>query len=160
LSYAHDRVQGRVIDKSGTQPIVGHPDVRRMLIDMKAQLMGARAICMATAFASDLAAVSGDDEMRKAAHDREALLTPIAKSYGSEGTNGIQAMDLVGRKLRRDGGNAMQALIADLTEVHTMAADMAGYDIQAQALSEGLNLWGCYWRGFIDKGGMSRRNGR
>jgi len=176
LSYAHDRVQGRVIDKSGTQPIVGHPDVRRMLIDMKAQLMGARAICMATAFASDLAAVSGDDEMRKAAHDREALLTPIAKSYGSdsgvetastgvqihggmgfveetgaaqhyrdariapiyEGTNGIQAMDLVGRKLRRDGGNAMQALIADLTEVHTMAADMAGYDIQAQALSEGL----------------------
>jgi len=89
LSYAHDRVQGRVIDKSGTQPIVGHPDVRRMLIDMKAQLMGARAICMATAFASDLAAVSGDDEMRKAAHDREALLTPIAKSYGSDSGYGV-----------------------------------------------------------------------
>jgi len=95
----------------------------------------------------------------KAAHIREALLTPLAKSYGSdtgvdvssigvqihggmgfveetgaaqhyrdsriapiyEGTNGIQAMDLVGRKLRRDGGEGMRALIADLESIAQLA---------------------------------------
>jgi len=46
--------------------------------------MGARAICMATAVAGDLAVHSEDEEERKAAHAREALLTPIAKAYGSD----------------------------------------------------------------------------
>ncbi len=125
-------------------PIVNHPDVRRMLIDMKARLMGARAIAMATAAADDM----GD-------HGRAGLLTPITKSYGSdlgvdvasigvqvhggmgyveetgaaqhlrdsriapiyEGTNGIQAMDLVGRKLRRDGGEEMRKLISELKDI-------------------------------------------
>jgi len=152
LAFAKDRVQGRVIDGAAGDPIIGHPDVRRTLLDSKVRLLGARAICMATATASDLAIADENEDARKQAHIREALLTPIAKAYGSdigvevaseaiqvhggmgyieetgaaqhyrdariapiyEGTNGIQAMDLVGRKLRRDGGDGMRSLIADL----------------------------------------------
>jgi len=114
---------------------------------------------MATAAAGDLAVHASNDDTRKAAHIREALLTPLAKSYGSdvgvdvssigvqihggmgfveetgaaqhyrdsriapiyEGTNGIQAMDLVGRKLRRDGGEGMRAVIADLDAILELA---------------------------------------
>lgn len=153
LQYAHDRVQGTPPGEEPGAPIVHHPDVRRMLIDMKARLMGARAIAMATAAADDL----GD-------HGRAGLLTPITKSYGSdlgvdvasigvqvhggmgyveetgaaqhlrdsriapiyEGTNGIQAMDLVGRKLRRDGGEEMRKLIADLKYIMTLADNSSG----------------------------------
>ena len=120
-----------------------------MLIDMKARLMGGRAIAMATAAAEDLGNPA-----------RAGLLTPITKSYGSdlgvdvasigvqvhggmgyveetgaaqhlrdsriapiyEGTNGIQAMDLVGRKLRKDGGEEMRALISDLKDIKASAA--------------------------------------
>ncbi|MEP4051824.1 MAG: acyl-CoA dehydrogenase [Litorimonas sp.] len=153
LQYSHDRVQGTPPGEERGAPIVHHPDVRRMLIDMKARLMGARAIAMATAAADDL----GD-------HGRAGLLTPITKSYGSdlgvdvasigvqvhggmgyveetgaaqhlrdsriapiyEGTNGIQAMDLVGRKLRRDGGEEMRKLISDLKEINALAAENTG----------------------------------
>ena len=179
LAYARDRVQGQTAMEQDT--IIGHPDVRRMLLDMKAKLMGARAICMATAVAGDLAVHAEDEDTRKAAHAREALLTPIAKAYGSdmgiettstgvqihggmgfveetgaaqhyrdsritaiyEGTNGIQAIDLVGRKLRRDGGNAMRAQIEDLKTIHAMieptqAATGASLGGSEKALREGI----------------------
>jgi len=131
--------------------------------------MGARAICMATAAASDIASVSTDEDIRKKAHARDVLLTPIAKAYSSdigvstastslqvfggmgfveetgaaqhyrdsriapiyEGTNGIQAIDLVGRKLRRDGGEAMRDLMAELDGI----AEMAGSSEKSQQLS-------------------------
>ena len=153
LDYANDRVQGVPPGREPGAAIVHHPDVRRMLIDMKARLMGARAIAMATAAADDLHA-----------HKRAELLTPITKSYGSdlgvdvasigvqvhggmgfveetgaaqhlrdsriapiyEGTNGIQAIDLVGRKLRRDGGEEMRALIADLKDIRDLADQSSG----------------------------------
>jgi len=170
LQYSHDRVQGVPPGEGPTAPIVHHPDVRRMLIDMKARVMGARAIAMATAAASDL----GN-------HAREGLLTPITKSYGSdmgvdvasegvqihggmgyveetgaaqhlrdariapiyEGTNGIQAMDLVGRKLRRDGGEAMRELISDLKKIKALAEEASGEgeaDLQicVRALNSGI----------------------
>ena len=149
LQYSHDRTQGTPPGQDAGAPIVHHPDVRRMLIDMKTRLMGARAIAMATASAEDLGL-----------HARVGLLTPITKSYGSdlgvdvasigvqihggmgyveetgaaqhlrdsriapiyEGTNGIQAMDLVGRKLRKDGGEEMRALISDLKDIKASAA--------------------------------------
>lgn len=158
LNYAQERVQGKIAGGEAGDPIIGHADVRRMLIDMKARLMGARAICMATAMAGDLAHSLPDEASRKAAHAREALLTPIAKAYSTdlgveaasigvqvhggmgfveetgaaqhyrdariapiyEGTNGIQAIDLVGRKLRRDGGEAMRALIADIEAIYAL----------------------------------------
>ena len=162
LQYAHDRVQGIPIDAEVGAPIVDHPDVRRMLVHMKTRLMGARAICMATAMAAD-----------RHDHKREALLTPIAKSYGSdigveaasigvqvhggmgfveetgaaqhyrdariapiyEGTNGIQAIDLVGRKLRRDGGEGMRALIAEMRE---WLATAEGEAVLESSLREGI----------------------
>ena len=181
LTFSKDRVQGRVLDGEPGDPIIGHPDVRRMLIDMKARLMGARAICMATAAAADMAECGPDEDTRKAAHIREALLTPIAKSYGSdtgvdvssiavqvfggmgfveetgaaqhyrdsriapiyEGTNGIQAMDLVGRKLRRDGGDGMRALIADLKNIHKLVVQTSdktniGLGYSRRAMEQGL----------------------
>ena len=175
LDYANERVQGRTI--TGQAEIIGHPDVRRSLIDMKTKLIGARAICLATAAAGDLAVYAQDEDARKAAHIREALLTPIAKSYGSdmgvevssvgvqihggmgfveetgaaqhyrdsriapiyEGTNGIQAMDLVGRKLRRDGGEGMKALIADLDSILALAeASSLELSVCTHALKNGI----------------------
>jgi len=170
LNYSHERVQGTPPGQEPGATIVHHPDVRRMLIDMKARLMGGRAIAMATAAAEDL----GN-------HARAGLLTPITKSYGSdlgvdvasigvqvhggmgyveetgaaqhlrdsriapiyEGTNGIQAMDLVGRKLRRDGGEEMRALIADIKDIKTLAASRSSdgegdLSICVQALDEGI----------------------
>lgn len=181
VEFANERVQGVPIDGKAGDPIVGHPDVRRMLMEMKTRLMGARAIAMATAAASDLASASQDKEVAKAAHAREALLTPIIKSYGSdtgvqvasigvqvhggmgfveetgaaqhyrdariapiyEGTNGIQAIDLVGRKLRRDGGEAMKDLIDDLKEIQSLIAKTSSeksLDLEAgaAALSKGI----------------------
>ena len=168
VQYAHERVQGTPPAQEPGAPIVHHPDVRRMLIDMKSRLMGARAIAMATAAADDL----GD-------HGRAGLLTPITKSYGSdlgvdvasigvqvhggmgyveetgaaqhlrdsriapiyEGTNGIQAMDLVGRKLRRDGGEEMQKLIADIKKIKSLAEESssdADLSVCVQALKDGI----------------------
>jgi alkylation response protein AidB-like acyl-CoA dehydrogenase len=170
LQYAHDRVQGVPPGKEAGTPIIDHPDVRRMLIDMKSKLMGARSICLATAEAGDL----GN-------HAREGLLTPITKAYGSdigvdvssialqihggmgfveetgaaqhyrdsriapiyEGTNGIQAMDLIGRKLRRDGGEAMRDLISELRDgIQTVqsASSQEGVDLSvcSAAMERGL----------------------
>ena len=178
LHYARERVQGKVLGGERGDMILGHADVRRMLIDMKARLMGARAICMATAAAGDMAQSHPDEAVRKAAHARDALLTPIAKAYSTdmgvevsstalqvhggmgfveetgaaqhyrdsriapiyEGTNGIQAIDLVGRKLRRDGGEAMRAFISELETVHAAAKDdnAGGMSLCAAALGRGL----------------------
>ncbi len=181
LAYANDRVQGKVPGGQENDPIIGHPDVRRMLIDMKTRLMSARAINMATAMAGDLA-VCADDVMAKLHHAREALLTPIAKAYSTdigveiasvgvqihggmgfveetgaaqhyrdariapiyEGTNGIQAMDLIGRKIRRDGGEAIKALITELgaiDEICQKAVDKgAEFEAARGALATGLSV--------------------
>ncbi len=176
LQYANERVQGKVLGGEKGDPIIGHADIRRMLIDMKARLMGARAICMATAAAGDLAQSLPDVDARKAAHVRDALLTPIAKAYSTdlgvevasigvqihggmgfveetgaaqhyrdariapiyEGTNGIQAIDLVGRKLRRDGGEGMRALIADLDDIHELVAIQEVAQICEPAMRKGI----------------------
>ena len=170
LGYAHERVQGRPIDGEKGDAIIDHPDVRRMLIDMKTRLMGARAITIATAAADDM----GD-------HKRAELLTPIAKAYGSdtgvavastavqvhggmgfveetgaaqhyrdsriapiyEGTNGIQAMDLIGRKLRRDGGEGMSALIDELKSIQQSVSVSSHDEVNltecAKSLETGIN---------------------
>ena len=169
VAYANERVQGTPPGQEPGAPIVHHPDVRRMLIDMKSRLMGARAIAMATAAADDL----GD-------HGRAGLLTPITKSYGSdlgvdvasigvqvhggmgyveetgaaqhlrdsriapiyEGTNGIQAMDLVGRKLRQDGGEEMRKLISDIKEIKALAeksSSAEGLNVCVRALASGID---------------------
>ncbi|MGX9854130.1 acyl-CoA dehydrogenase [Limimaricola variabilis] len=143
LAYAQERRQGRA---GGSGAIVEHADVRAMLARMRAETFAARAITLACAKAIDLGR-EGDG----AARARAALLTPIAKAFGTEtginvadlgiqvhggmgyieetgaaqflrdaritaiyeGTNGIQAMDLVGRKMM-DGGAAAYALIDEI----------------------------------------------
>ena len=140
-AYAAERVQ--------MGPIIRHPDVRRMLAESRAEVFAARAICLACATALDMARATGSDDWAA----RAALLTPIAKAYGTdvgirvadtgvqvhggmgyieetgaaqylrdvritaiyEGTNGIQAMDLVGRKLA-DGGAAAMALLDEILD--------------------------------------------
>ncbi len=146
LVYALERKQGRPPVSDGTGTILDHADVRRMLMEMKAEVFAARAMCMDLAVSIDLGN-AGD----AAAAARAAFLTPIAKVYGSEtgikvsnlgvqvhggmgfveetgaaqfvrdvrvtaiyeGTTGIQAMDLAGRKLM-DGGDAAFALLDEV----------------------------------------------
>ncbi len=159
VQYAHDRRQGRALtgpkepqEKADT--LFVHPDVRRMLMEAKAQTEGLRALIMWTALQADLEHAAGTEEERQLAGDLIGLLTPVIKGYGTdkgyeiatnaqqvygghgyiaewgmeqyvrdariaqiyEGTNGVQAMDLVGRKLAMNGGRAIQAffkLVAD-----------------------------------------------
>lgn len=151
VSYAAERQQ--------MGPIIRHADVRRMLAVSRAEIFAARAIGLACATEIDLSRATGD-----AAHAaRAALLTPIAKAYGTdigcrvadaalqvhggmgyveetgaaqylrdvritpiyEGTNGIQAMDLVGRKLADGGEAALRLLDEILAEADAAQADHA-----------------------------------
>ncbi len=155
--YARDRLQGRALggakfpDKAA-DPIVVHPDVRRMLMTMRAFNEAARALILWTALQGDVAHRSADPKERQAADDHMGLMTPVIKGvitdqgftntvlaqqiYGGhgyiaehgmeqfvrdsriamiyEGANGIQALDLVGRKLPKDGGRAMQAFFGEV----------------------------------------------
>ncbi|MFD3189835.1 acyl-CoA dehydrogenase [Sedimentitalea sp. HM32M-2] len=150
LAYAMERKQGKTA--SGT--IVDHADVRRMLLTMKADTFAARAVLLACAAAIDMQTATADPAWTA----RAALLTPIAKVFGTEtgisvaetgvqvhggmgyieetgaaqlardvritaiyeGTNGIQAMDLVGRKMM-DGGEAAMRLLDEI-EAHAEGA--------------------------------------
>jgi hypothetical protein len=143
LAYARDRKQGRASKAAeGSSPIIAHPDVRRMLLSMRAQTRAARAICYATAVAIDRAHLGADEDSRQVANDRASLLTPVAKAFATdvgvevsslgvqvhggmgyieetiaqiyEGTNGIQAIDLVTRKIPLAQGATVRTHIADL----------------------------------------------
>ena len=153
LAYALDRRQGRSVwTGEASSPIFDHPDVRRSLAVMKAKISAARAICLLTGVAADMAEHAADETDRRRWKARPDLFTPIAKAWSTdvgvevasaglqvhggmgfieetgaaqhyrdariapiyEGTNGIQAMDLVGRKLSMDGGQAARDLITDM----------------------------------------------
>ena len=157
LSYAQERRQGRAIGKKsdGSDPIIVHPDVKRMLMQMRALTAASRSICYATAVALDIATRAADADVRADAASRGALLTPIAKAFSTdignevaylgvqvhggmgfieetgaaqhmrdaritaiyEGTNGIQAIDLVTRKLGAGKGAAVFKLLGELNDV-------------------------------------------
>ena len=152
-AYARDRRQGRALKQSEREPgaradpIVVHPDVRRMLMESRSWNEGGRALVLWGALLVDLVRRSPDETERQQADDLLGLLTPVIKGYLTdkgfaaavhaqqvlgghgyirehgieqfvrdaritqiyEGTNGIQAMDLVGRKLPREGGRAVRA---------------------------------------------------
>ncbi len=152
--YALDRVQGRTLGREGapSATIIGHPDVRRMLMDMKARVEAMRALAYYTAGQMDRAHGHKDSATRQAAQTMVDLLIPVVKGWCTdsalgitsdgvqihggmgfieetgasqhlrdarittiyEGTTGIQANDLIGRKLARDGGAAMKRLIATM----------------------------------------------
>jgi len=157
LAYARERRQGRsaAATTAEASPIIAHPDVRRMLMSMRALTNAARAIAYTTAMAIDRAERSADSTAREAWHHRASLLTPVAKAFSTdianevasldvqvhggmgyieetgaaqlfrdariaaiyEGTNGIQAIDLVIRKLPLAGGKAVAAHIDELRAV-------------------------------------------
>src|SRR3954468_7002149 len=152
-AYARDRRQSRALKESEREtgakadPIIVHPDVRRMLMESRAWNEGGRALVLWGALLVDLVGRSPDETERQQADDLLGLLTPVIKGYLTdkgfqaavhaqqvlgghgyirehgieqfvrdaritqiyEGTNGIQAMDLVGRKLPKDGGRAVRA---------------------------------------------------
>ena len=162
VEYARDRLQGRALtgDKAPDKPadpIIVHPDVRRMLMNQKAFNEAARALVIWSALKADVTRGSQDEAEKQAAEDHMGLLTPVIKGvltdtgfmnavaaqqvYGGhgyiaehgmeqfvrdariaqiyEGANGIQALDLVGRKLPRDGGRAMMAFFKEVTDFAT-----------------------------------------
>ena len=154
LQYAQERVQGNLPGGGESVTIIHHPDVRRMLMEMKAQIEAMRAVGYIGASHLDRA-VRGEEPARSQA--RADLMTPIIKGWITEtgqqiaslalqvfggtgfveetgaaqhyrdarittiyeGTTGIQATDLVGRKMLRDGGVAIRAWIAEMREIDT-----------------------------------------
>jgi acyl-CoA dehydrogenase len=157
-AYSKGRLAGRALTgakfpQQPADPIIVHPDVRRMLMSMRAFNEAARALVSWTAIKSDIAHRSTDAKERQAAEDHLGLLTPVIKGvltdqgfantvlaqqiFGGhgyiaehgmeqfvrdaritmlyEGANGIQALDLVGRKLPKDGGRALQSFFAEIS---------------------------------------------
>ena len=151
-SYARERLQGRALrgpkaPEQAADPILVHPDVRRMLLTMRAYTEGGRALSLWVSERLDVANRHPDPQVRRSAHDFVSLLTPVVKAFltdlGSEaanlavqvwgghgyivdngieqlvrdariaqiyeGTNGVQAMDLIGRKLPAHTGRMLRA---------------------------------------------------
>ena len=174
--FAKTRVQGRPVGaKSGDRvTIINHPDVRRMLLTMKAQNEAMRALCYAVGRAMDLARHHPKQDVRQRHQARVDLLIPVVKGWCTElgieiaslgiqvhggmgfveetgaaqhlrdarivtiyeGTTGIQASDLVGRKLGQDSGQAMRTLIK---EIEALYDDMAlSDDEEVSAIREPL----------------------
>jgi alkylation response protein AidB-like acyl-CoA dehydrogenase len=155
VAYARERRQGKALDPSEREqgakadPIIVHPDVRRMLMESRAWNEAGRALCLWGSLLVDLVRRSPDEAERQEADDLLGIVTPVIKGYLTdkgfeaavhaqqvfgghgyirehgmeqfvrdaritqiyEGTNGIQAMDLVGRKLPRDDGRAIRAFL-------------------------------------------------
>ena len=163
-AYARERLQGRSLAGArhpdmAADPIIVHPDVRRMLLTMRANIEGSRALALWVAAALDTSERHADGETRQQAEDLVALLTPVVKAYLTdmasecanlgvqvmgghgyiresgmeqyvrdarvtqiyEGANGIQALDLVGRKLPAHTGRYLRRFF------HPLAAFLEGH---------------------------------
>jgi hypothetical protein len=161
---------------SSPAPIIGHPDVKRMLLGMKSSTEACRALALYAAHQLDLGAAHPDDAVRAAAEARGDLLIPIVKGFCTEsgteiasvgiqvhggmgyieetgaaqifrdaritaiyeGTTGIQSNDLIGRKIGRDRGAALLALVEEmqgtlgaLTSTHAAAVQARGAALDA-----------------------------
>jgi hypothetical protein len=183
-AYARDRRQSRALKESEREPdakadpIIVHPDVRRMLMESRAWNEAGRALVLWGALQVDLTRRSQDEAERQSADELLGLITPVIKGYLTdkgfqaavyaqqvlgghgyirehgieqfvrdaritqiyEGTNGIQAMDLVGRKLPKEGGRAVRAFFElvgrDIADARA-AGDPAGVaDALAPALQD------------------------
>jgi alkylation response protein AidB-like acyl-CoA dehydrogenase len=179
--FARERVQGRPLGappEAGALPIIHHPDVRRMLIWMRAACEAMRALAYYAAATIDRARAAPDPAARETASRRVDLLIPVVKAWCTdlavsvastavqvhggmgyieetgaaqylrdarilpiyEGTNGIQAMDLVGRKLARDGGEAARSVIAEMwqTAFAAMESPVASLTSVGRTLSNAI----------------------
>jgi acyl-CoA dehydrogenase len=157
LNYAKQRTQGHALGKEDRVTIIHHPDVRRMLMLMKAGIEAMRGLCYVTAASLDHMHRAESDEIRTEHSARFALLTPVVKAWCTElaqelsslgvqihggmgfieetgaaqhfrdarittiyeGTTGIQAQDLVGRKVIRDSGKAINELLEEMRQAGT-----------------------------------------
>ncbi len=179
LAYARQRRQGRAVGAPATESslIVEHPDVRRMLMTMKAQVEAMRGLLYTNAAAMDRARHSADAEQRQASQELVELLTPVCKAWCTdlgvsvaslavqvhggmgyveetgvaqfyrdsriapiyEGTNGIQAIDLVMRKLVMRGGGVVKDLLGEMDAV---VGDLAatGPDLEPVAIGLGHGI--------------------
>ena len=173
LAYAKDRTQGRSLTgpkapEKAADPIIVHPDVRRMLLTQKAYAEGSRCFAYWLALQADVAESHPDADVRRAAHDVLSLLTPVVKAFLTdnaflttnlalqvhgghgyirewgmeqyvrdsrinmiyEGTNTIQSLDLLGRKVLGDNGAKLKAfgrLIQDFVEAEGTDEAMADF---------------------------------
>ena len=180
--YTRERLAGRSLtgakypDKEA-DPIVVHPDVRRMLLHMRAFNEGARALLMWLTHEATVGRFDGDDERKQQVSDLFNLLTPVVKAHFTdvgfectnmamqcfgghgyvrehgmeqfvrdarisqlyEGANGVQALDLVGRRMGVDNGRPARALFTLISEF--IAAQKDDEDMQAytKPLEAGLN---------------------
>lgn len=159
LAYAKDRLQMRALDgvkfpDKPADPIIVHPDVRKMLLTSKAFCEGARALSYWVGLNLDIAEKHPDADKRQEADDLVALLTPVIKAYQTdmgfdvanlavqihgghgyireygveqyardariamiyEGTNGVQALDLVGRKMGQNYGRLLRRFFHPVLE--------------------------------------------
>ena len=176
--YARTRVQGV---PAGCRAAVRcrrsshHPDVRRMLLSMRAGTEAMRALTYLAAAAIDASRHAGDEKARYRATRRADLLIPVVKAWCTdlgveiastgvqvhggmgyieetgaaqylrdariapiyEGTNGIQANDLVGRKLGRDGGEAARELFAEMRPILSEIGGRAGWEAMHRGLTAG-----------------------
>ena len=172
-AFARTRVQSKDDGSPQPQPvsIVHHPDVRRMLMSMRAQIEAMRALGYYTAAGIDGALKQPDKEAARKTQDRVDLLIPIVKAWFTdlgneiastgvqihggmgfieetgaaqhlrdarilpiyEGTNGIQARDLVGRKVAKDGGETMLGLVAEMRALVQEMKAAPGDDLAAIA---------------------------
>jgi hypothetical protein len=187
LEYARDRKQGSHFTKwkDASAPrvaIIEHPDVRRMLLDMKARVEGIRALVYKLAVHQDsYEALHGKDDKAAAYHKSQVeLLTPIVKSYSSdqafrvcetaiqtfggagflkdwpieqylrdakifsiyEGTNHIQAMDLVGRKLAQSGGEGLRTFLGEIGAFVSANSQHPKLGVDVQALGKAADTIG------------------
>ena len=150
VAYVSERKQGRAPGSPQSDPLIVHPDVRRMLMDARAFIEGFRALVAWAALQIDLSHTAASEAERASADALVGFLTPVIKAFGTdkgfetavamqqcfgghgyvaewgmeqivrdarvamiyEGANGVQALDLVNRKLLRDGGEACERFLA------------------------------------------------
>ncbi|WP_430460022.1 acyl-CoA dehydrogenase C-terminal domain-containing protein [Thalassolituus sp. LLYu03] len=180
LGFAKDRLQSRALNSpvaadKPADPIIVHPDVRRMLLRQKATIEGCRALAYYTVMQLDIASHGSTEDERERADDMVQLLTPVVKAFltdegffcandglqlmgGSgftqdwpleqfvrdaritriyEGTNGIQALDLVGRKMGMNGGRSVRRFFG-MVEGFLKEHPQAPFAAEVKAASERL----------------------
>jgi alkylation response protein AidB-like acyl-CoA dehydrogenase len=179
VDYAKERIQGRAPrgaqqEDQDADPILVHPDVRRMLLTMRANILAGRALSLYAASQLDKTRFHPDPAARKQAEQLVALLIPVQKAYCSdrgfeacvlgqqvlgghgyigewgleqnvrdariaqiyEGANGIQALDLMGRKTVRSNGELLQVLLLEMDEFVESQQDVAAMQVYLQVFEE------------------------
>jgi acyl-CoA dehydrogenase len=178
LAFARERKQGAAPGGNGASPIIAHPDVKRMLLTMRALTAASRAIAFKCADAIDRARHLQDKAERAAAQEEANMLTPVAKAFSTdagievsslgvqvhggmgfveetgaaqhyrdariatiyEGTNGIQSIDLVTRKINQAGGGTLARMTAGYRDVadRVVALNDPAFGALATRLEEGI----------------------